>query len=79
MVICLGRGAYLHMAQMMPMPFTVQIGFTVEVLAHPGSPGQNPEGRKTVVVVVIVLVTSQCIKLHISVTTQLLAAKASSF
>jgi len=26
-------------------------GFTFLVLAHPGSPGQNPESRKTVVVV----------------------------
>jgi len=35
MVICLERGAYLHMAQLMPLPLTVscfseiQIGFTV--------------------------------------------------
>ena len=44
MVICLERGADLHMAQLMPLPLTVscfskiQIGFTVLVLAHPGSP-----------------------------------------
>jgi len=43
MVICLERGANLHMAQMMPLPLTVtcfskiQIGFTFLVLAHPGS------------------------------------------
>ena len=47
MVICLERGAYLHMAQLMPLPLTVscfseiQIGFTFLVLAHPGSPGQR--------------------------------------
>jgi len=57
-VICLERSAHLHMAQLMPLPFTVscfseiQIGFTFLVLAHPGSPGQNSEGRKMVVVVV---------------------------
>ena len=43
MVICLERGAYLHMAQLMPLPLTVscfseiQIGFTFLVPAHPGS------------------------------------------
>ena len=43
MVICLERGADLHMAQ----PLTVscfskiQIGFTFQVPAHPGSPGQR--------------------------------------
>ena len=47
MVICLERGADLHMAQPMPLPFTVsrfskiQIGFTFLVPAHPGSPGQR--------------------------------------
>jgi len=44
-VICLQRGANLHMAQLMPLPLTVscfskiQIGFTFLVPAHPGSPG----------------------------------------
>ena len=44
MVICLERDAYLHMAQLMPLPLTVscfskiQIGFTFLVLAHLGSP-----------------------------------------
>jgi len=46
-VICLERGADLHMAQLMPMPLTVscfskiQIGFTFLVPAHPGSPGKR--------------------------------------
>ena len=46
MVICLERGADLHMAQLMPLPLIVsffskiQIGFTFVVPAHPGSPGQ---------------------------------------
>ena len=35
-------------------------GFTFLVLAHPGSPGQNPESRKMVVVVVVVVV--RCFK-----------------
>jgi len=47
MVICLERGADLHMAQLMPLPLTVycfstiQIGFAFLVPAHPGSPGQG--------------------------------------
>jgi len=46
-VICLERGADLHMAKLMPLPLTVscfneiQIGFTFLVPAHPGSPGQR--------------------------------------
>ena len=51
MVICLGRGADLHMAQLMPLPLTVscsnkiQIGFTFLVPAYPGSPGQRAVKR----------------------------------
>ena len=47
MVICLERGADLHMGQLMPLPLTVScfskihIGFTFLVPAHPGSPGQR--------------------------------------
>ena len=47
MVICLERGADLHMAQLMPLPLTVscfskiQIGFTFLVPAHMGSPGKR--------------------------------------
>ena len=47
MVICLERGADLHMAQLMPLPLTVsgfskiQIGLTFLVPARPGSPGQR--------------------------------------
>ena len=46
-VICLERGADLHIAQPMPLPLTVfcsskiQIGFTFLVPAHLGSPGQR--------------------------------------
>jgi len=48
MVICLERGADLHMAQLMPLPLTVsyfskiQIGFTFLVPAYLGSPGKGP-------------------------------------
>jgi len=46
-VICLERGADMHMAQLMSLPLTVscfskiQIGFTFLVLAHLGSPGKR--------------------------------------
>ena len=59
MVICLGQGADLHMAQLIPathylllQEIQIGFGFTFLVLAHPGSPGQNPESCKTVVIVV---------------------------
>jgi len=46
-VICLERGADLHMTQLVPLPLTVscsskiQIGFTFLVPAYPGSPGKE--------------------------------------
>jgi len=46
-VICLERGADLHMAQLIPLPLTVfcfskiQIGFTFLVPARLGSPGKR--------------------------------------
>jgi len=55
-VICLKRGADLHMAQLMPLPVTVscfskiQIGFAFLVPAHPGSPGQRAVKRVCVCV-----------------------------
>ena len=57
MVVCLVRGADLHMAQLMPLPLTVScsskipIGFTFLVPAHPGSPGQRAVKRVCVCVV----------------------------
>ena len=51
MVICLQRGADLHMAQLMPLLLTVscfskiQIGFTFLVPAHPGGPGKRAVKR----------------------------------
>jgi len=61
-VICLERGADLHMAQLMPLPLTVscvskiQIGFTFLVLARPGSPGQRAIKRVCVLCVVCTIV-----------------------
>jgi len=55
-VICLERGADLHMAQLMPLPLTVscsskiQIGFTFLVPAHLGSPGQRAVKRVCIIV-----------------------------
>ena len=55
MVICLERGADLHMAQLMPLPFTVscfskiQICFIFLVLAHLGSPGKRAVKRVCVI------------------------------
>jgi len=46
-VVCLERGADLHMAQLMSLPLTVsrsskiQIGFTILVPAYPGCPGKE--------------------------------------
>jgi len=49
MVICLERGADLHIAQLMLLPLTVScsslIGFTFLVPAHPRSPGQRTVKR----------------------------------
>ena len=52
MVICLERGADLHMAQRIPLPLTVscfskiQIGFIFLVPAHPGIvPDKRPLNR----------------------------------
>ena len=61
MVICLERGAELHMAQLIPLLLTVscfskiQIGFTSLVPAHPGSPGKRAVKRVCVCVCVCVI------------------------
>jgi len=47
MVVCLERGADLHMVQLMPLPLTgscfskIQIGFAFLVPAHLGNPGKR--------------------------------------
>ena len=56
MVICLERGADLHMAQLMALPLTIscfskiQIGFTFLLQAHLGSPDKWPLNRCVCVV-----------------------------
>ena len=57
-VICLERGADLHVVQLMSLPLTVscfskiQIGFTFLVPAHLGSPGKRAAKRVCVCVCV---------------------------
>jgi len=57
-VVCLERGAHLHIAQLVPLPLAVscyskiQIGFTFLVPAHSGSPGQRAIKRLCVCVCV---------------------------
>jgi len=65
MVICLERGADLHMAQLMPLPLTVscfvklQISFTFLVPAYRGSPRQRAVKRACVCVVAVVVVVKK--------------------
>jgi len=65
LVICLERGADLHMAQLMPLPLTIscsskiQIGFTFLVQAHLGSPGTNEPLNGYVCVGLIEIETSR--------------------
>jgi len=65
MVICLERGADLHIAQLMPLLLTIscfnkiQIGFTFLVPAHPGSPGKRAVKRVCVCVYLALLVGRQ--------------------
>ena len=61
MVICLERGADLHMAQLIPLQLTVswfskiQIGFYLLVPAHLGSPGKRAVKRVCVCVCVLTI------------------------
>jgi len=54
-VICLERGADLHMAWLMPLLLAVSCfskienGFTILVLAYPGIPGQRAVKRVCVI------------------------------
>jgi len=59
MVICLQRGADMHMTQLMPLPLTIScfskitiglIGFTFLAPAHPGSPGKRAVKRVCVLI-----------------------------
>ena len=66
MVICLERGADLHMAQLMPLPLTVscfskiQTGFTFLVPAHPGSTGKRAVKRVFVCACACVCLWERC-------------------
>jgi len=72
MVICLQRGADLHMAQLMPLPLTVscfskiQIAFTSPVPAHLGSPGKGPLNGCVCVCLCVVGKTAVCQQLVLS-------------
>jgi len=69
MVICLERGADLHMAQLMPLLLTVscfskiQIGFTFLVPAHPGSPEKAPLNGCVCVCVCVGVITTNALHL----------------
>jgi len=76
-VICLERGADLHMAQLMPLPLTVScfskigIGFTFLVPAHLGSPGKRAVKRVCVCACVCVCVCVRacvraCVRVYIN-------------
>jgi len=55
-VICLGQGADLRMAQLMPLPLTVPCFSNIQMVlvpAHSGNPRHSPEGRKTCVCVCV--------------------------
>ena len=70
-VICLERGADLHMAQLMPLPLIVscfskiQIGFTFLVLAHRGSPGQSAVKQMCVCVYVCAYTIEKMFKISL--------------
>ena len=72
MVICLERGADLHMAQLMPLPLTVfcfseiKIGFTFRVPAHPGSPGQRAVKRVCVRVLADISISALGFKFYVN-------------
>jgi len=86
MVICLERGADLHMAQLMPLPLTVtcfskiHIGFTFLVPAHLGSPGKGPlNGCVCVYVCVYVVLPAWRIKIDVIVTSFIVFAASEGF
>jgi len=76
MVICLERGADLHMAQLMPLPLTVfcfskiQIGFTFLIPAYPGSPGKRAVKRVCVCMLIQWCCYGRCWRLRVHSTWQ---------
>ena len=76
MVVCLERGADLHMAQLMSLPLavscfsTIQICFTLLAPAHPGSPGvldKGPLNGCVYIVYTVQYVASRIDKLKLAV------------
>jgi len=62
-VISVGRGADLHMAQLMPLSLTVSCFSKIRlilVVAPLGNPGQSPEGHKCQIKCVCVCVCVVC-------------------
>ena len=72
MVICLERGADLHMAQLMPLLLTVLLQSCFLVPAYPGSPGKRAIKRVCVCVCVCVCLNKTA-KDVVSVTTKTFA------
>jgi len=77
-VMYLGQGADLYMAQMMPLPLSLASvnpdwsyvpGFTFLVPAHPGVPDKIQEGCKTVVYVCVHVCVHVrvCVHMHVCV------------
>jgi len=62
MVICLERGADLHMARLMPLTVSciskIQIGFTFLAPAYPGSPEQRAVKQLCVCVLIPTKITN---------------------
>jgi len=57
-VMCLGQGANLHMAQLMSLPLTISCFIKIQIGSGVvmSNPGQSPEGRKTDVCVCVCFV-----------------------
>jgi len=71
MVICLERGADLHMAQLMPLPLTVSLlqqnpdWFSFLIPAHPGSPEKGPLNVCVCVHACVRACVSVCVCVHV--------------
>ena len=73
MVVCLERGADLHIAQLMPLPPTVscfrkiQIGYTFLVPAHLDGPGQRAIKRVCACYMLTLLCSSSIVVVDLEV------------
>ena len=66
MVICLERGADLHMAQLMPLPLTVSCFSKIQIGVVPGSSGKRAVERVCVCVCVSISKGMRAVKLCIN-------------